>query len=324
MKILFCAEAFKPAVERLRALLPGYEIAVCKKKEDVKDNLTGVQVVIPAHARIDEEVVQRGNFGLIQQFGVGLETVDTQAATKHGVYVANVPSKGSGNSASVAEQAIFLMMALARAYPQCQQSVRAGIVGSPIGRALAGKTVGVIGLGNVGRDLVQRLRGFDVKIIGIEKERSEPLRKELGLGFLGVREDLDYFLSVSDFVVLCAVLTDETKHIIAKSEFQKMKPTSFLINVARGGLIHKEALEWALKEGVIAGVGLDVFWEEPIDPNDPLLNYNVIATPHIAGVTDISYDGIAKEVVENIKRMERGEPVLNCVNAHLVKTARGK
>jgi phosphoglycerate dehydrogenase-like enzyme len=103
-----------------------------------------------------------------------------------------------------------------------------------------------------------------------------------------------------------------------------MKPTSFLVNVARGGLIHKEALEWALKEGVIAGAGLDVFWEEPIDPNDPLLNYNVIATPHIAGVTDISYDGIAKAVVENIKRMARGEPVLNCINAHQVKTVRGK
>jgi phosphoglycerate dehydrogenase-like enzyme len=179
-------------------------------------------------------------------------------------------------------------------------------------------------LGNVGRDLVQRLKGFEVKIIGIEQERSESLRKELGLEFLGMREDLDYFLRVSDFVVLCAVLTDETRHIIGKNELQKMKPTSFLVNVARGGLIHKEALEWALKEGVIAGAGLDVFWEEPIDPNDPLLNYNVIATPHIAGVTDISYDGIAKAVVENIKRMARGEPVLNCINAHQVKTVRGK
>jgi len=323
MKILFCTDAFKPAVERLRALLPADEIAICKK-EDVRENLKGVQVIIQAHARIDEAVIERGEFVLIQQFGVGLETVDTQAATKHGVYVANVPSKGSGNSASVAEQAIFLMMALARAYPQCQQSVRAGIVGSPIGRALAGKTVGIIGLGNVGRDLVKRLNGFDVKIIGIEQERSESLRKELGLAFLGVREDLDYFLRVSDFVVLCAILTEETRHIIGKNELQKMKPTSFLINVARGGLINKEALEWALKEGVIAGAGLDVFWEEPIDPNDPLLNYNVIATPHIAGVTDISYDGIARAVVENVKRMERGEPVLNCVNAHKVKAVRGK
>jgi phosphoglycerate dehydrogenase-like enzyme len=103
-----------------------------------------------------------------------------------------------------------------------------------------------------------------------------------------------------------------------------MKPTSFLINVARGGLINKEALQWALKEGMIAGAGLDVFWEEPIDPNDSLLGYNVIATPHIAGVTDVSYDGVAKAVVENIKRIERGEPLLNCINVDKVKAVRGK
>jgi len=323
MKILFCTDAFKPGVERLKALLPEYEITICKK-EEVRENLEGVQVIIPAHARIDEEVVKRGAFGLIQQFGVGLDSVDINAATKYGVYVANVPSKGSGNSASVAEQAIFLMIALARRYPQCQKSVSAGIVGEPIGRALAGKTVGIIGLGNVGQDLVKRLKGFEVKLIGIEKESSESLRKELGLEFLGVREDLDYFLKVSDFVVLCAILTEETRNIIGKSELQKMKPTSFLVNVARGGLIEKEALGWALKDGVIAGAGLDVFWEEPIDPNDSLLRYNVIATPHIAGVTDISYDGVARAVVENIRRTERGEPLLNCINVDKVKAVRGK
>jgi phosphoglycerate dehydrogenase-like enzyme len=310
-------------VERLKALLPGYEITVCRK-EEVRENLEGVQVIIPAHAKIDEAVLKRGGFVLIQQFGVGLDSVDINAATKHGVYVANVPSKGSGNSASVAEQAIFLMIALARRYPQCQKSVSAGIVGDPIGRALAGKTVGIIGLGNVGQDLVKRLKGFEVRLIGIEKESSESLRKELDLEFLGVREDLDYFLKASDFVVLCAILTEETRNIIGKNELQKMKPTSFLVNVARGGLINKEALGWALKEGVIAGAGLDVFWEEPIDPNDSLFNYNVIATPHIAGVTDISYDGVAKAVVENIKRMERGEPLLNCINVDKVKAVRGK
>ena len=323
MKILFCTDAFKPGVERLKALLPGYEITVCRK-EEVRENLEGVQVIIPAHAKIDEAVLKRGGFVLIQQFGVGLDSVDINAATKHGVYVANVPSKGSGNSASVAEQAIFLMIALARRYPQCQKSVSAGIVGDPIGRALAGKTVGIIGLGNVGQDLVKRLKGFEVRLIGIEKESSESLRKELDLEFLGVREDLDYFLKASDFVVLCAILTEETRNIIGKNELQKMKPTSFLVNVARGGLINKEALEWALKEGMIAGAGLDVFWEEPIDPNDSLFNYNVIATPHIAGVTDISYDGVAKAVVENIKRMERGEPLLNCINVDKVKAVRGK
>ena len=323
MKILFCTDAFKPGAERLRALMPEYEITICKK-EEVRENLEGVQVIIPAHARIDEEVIKRGGFVLIQQFGVGLDSVDINAATKYGVYVANVPSKGSGNSASVAELAIFLMIALARRYPQCQKSVSAGIVGDPIGKALAGKTVGIIGLGNVGQDLVKRLQGFEARLIGIEKSSSENLRKELGLEFLGVREDLDYFLKVSDFVVLCAILTEETRNIIGKNELQKMKPTSFLVNVARGGLINKEALEWALKEGVIAGAGLDVFWEEPIDSNDSLLGYNVIATPHIAGVTDVSYDGVAKAVVENIKRIERGEPLLNCINVDKVKAVRGK
>jgi len=310
MKILFCANAFKSSMKILRELLPNHSISSCDM-DKVEENLEEVEIAIPLMASLDRKIIEKSSFKLIQQYGVGLEGVDIEAASEKGIFVANVPSL---NADSTAEHGIFLMLALARRYNETQRSMNDQMLGDPAGIGLAGKTIGIIGMGNVGRELVKRLKGFDVSIIAIKKNPSEELRKELGLDFLGGKEDLPYLLGKSDFVILCLPLTQQTRNFIGEEEFRKMKNSAYIINISRGPIIQYDALLSALKKGEIQGAGLDVFWNEPIDPKDPIFQHNVIATPHVAGWTDVSALRIGREVAKNILRIERGEIPENCVN----------
>jgi len=129
--------------------------------------------------------------------------------------------------------------------------------------------------------------------------------QNLDLAWVGGPEDFSDLLKRSDFVILCLPYTPETNHLINRNSISLMKKDAFLINLSRGGLVDRGALKEALASGQIAGAGLDVFWEEPPDPNDDLFTYNVLATPHIGGSTDVSIQGIVKAVAENIQRLEK-------------------
>jgi phosphoglycerate dehydrogenase-like enzyme len=140
--------------------------------------------------------------------------------------------------------------------------------------------------------------------------------EELGLEWAGGPHDLKTLLQRSDFVMLCLPLTVENQHLMNQTTFSYMKHNAFLINLSRGGLVDRDALEEALASGRIRGAGLDVFWEEPPDPNDSIFKYNVLATPHIAGSTDTSMQGIVKAVSENIRRIQKNLEPLNHVEPH--------
>ena len=148
-------------------------------------------------------------------------------------------------------------------------------------------------------------------MVGIKRSRRAEAKKTLGLEWVGGPENLSELLGKSDYVVLCLPVTPESLNLMDHKAFGFMKPGSFLINVSRGGLVDREALAHALSEDLIAGAGLDVFWEEPPDPEDPIFRQNLIATPHIAGCTKDSMQGIVAGVAENISRIERGEEPLN-------------
>jgi phosphoglycerate dehydrogenase-like enzyme len=137
-------------------------------------------------------------------------------------------------------------------------------------------------------------------------------RTELGLDWVGDAGQLLEMLARSDIVFLCLPVTTESSGLMNRKTFACMKPGSYLINLSRGGLVERDALEWALNSGTIAGAGLDVFWEEPPDPDDPIFHLNVLAPPHIGGSTDLSMQGIVAGVVENIRRLEAGQVPLNC------------
>ena len=248
---------------------------------------------------------------------MGLESVDIEAATKNGVMVARIPSEESGNAASVAEHAILFMLMLSRNWNRLSRAREENKPlpwGSPEGQALLKKTVCIVGLGGVGRELARRLAGFKVGITTVD---DHPGRTVPGVGIARQYSlaELPVALAKADYVVLSLNYTPDRFHLIGTAEIAAMKPGVYLINVARGGLVDPDALFAGLRSGHIAGAGLDVFWEEPVDVSHVIFCENVIATPHIAGVTDVSYEGIARAFAENIRRYKAGGKPLYLANA---------
>jgi len=312
MKILFAApeNAWGGFYSMISEELPRHDFEATGRFQ--VDSLKGCQVLIPTMTPITREILEGADqLRLIQQCGAGLEGVDLEAARELGIWVANVPTEGSGNADSVAELGIYLMIALARHFKAMARSMKTRKMGEPQGKALKGMTAGLVGLGGIGRALVKRLRAFDMNLIGVKRTEPQKAKDALGLQWVGGPEDLPELLQRSDFVILCVPLTPETRGMMNRETFSLMKKEGFLINLARGGLVDRNALEEALSSGRIAGAGLDVFWEEPPDPDDPIFQYNVLATPHIAGSTDISMSGIVAAVAENIRRVERNETPLH-------------
>ena len=315
MKILFAApeKARGGLLDMLREELPEHQVDATGAFRI--DSLKGYDVVIPCIAPVTAElIIDADRLKLIQQGGAGLDSVNLDAAKAHNIKIANVPTDLSGASDSVAELGIYFMLGLLRDYKSMTENLTNRKMGEPLGKTLMGRTVGIVGLGSIGRAVARRLKNFDVRLIGIKQSNPEEAMQELGLDWAGGPEDLPILLEQSDFVVLCLPLTEKSNLMMNKSAFNSMKRDSFLINLSRGGLVDRPALEDALDSGKIAGAGLDVFWEEPPDPADPIFNYNVIAAPHIGDVTDTAIKGIVKAVAENIRRVERKEFPLNCIN----------
>jgi phosphoglycerate dehydrogenase-like enzyme len=311
MKILFAApeNAWGGFLHAIRAELPEHQFVASGRF--AVDTLQGYDVLIPTMCPITRETLASSDrLRLVQQCGAGLEGVDLAAAGERGIWVANVPTDISGNADSVAEIGIYFMIGLARDVRGMARSLAERKMGEPRGRSLSGRTVGLVGLGGIGRALATRLKAFQVRLIGIKRHDPAKAREELGLDWVGGPTDLPELLRLSDFVVLCLPLTAGNRHLLDRQAFSLMKPDAFLINLSRGGLVEREALEEALAAGNIAGAGLDVFWEEPPDPRDPVFRYNVLVTPHIAGSTDVAMRGITRVVAENLRRLANREQPL--------------
>ncbi len=274
-------------------------------------------VLLPAMSRIDGALMDRiTGLRLIQQWGAGLEGVDIAAATERRVAVANVPTAGTGNAESVAEWCVMAAIAVSRRLPLAQETIRSGGTwGTPLGRTLMGRTAGIVGLGGIGQALAARLRPFGMRLIGLQRNPDPAIGERLGLEWVGGPERLPELLRQSDYLFLCVPLSERTRQLIDKSALDMLPPQACIVNAARGGLLDHPALLRALAEGRLIGAGLDVFDREPLEPGASLLARNdVIATSHIAGVTDVSYRGIARGVAANIVRIMAGEAPHNCVN----------
>jgi phosphoglycerate dehydrogenase-like enzyme len=312
LRILFCGDTFPSARVLLQNRLPHDGLGVWHDRATVIE-AANVDVLIPMMFSIDAAVLDAIRPRLIQQWGSGLDGVNLAAARARGVPVSRVPTSGS-NAESVAEHALLLMLSLLRELPAAQANVRAGILGAPMGRMLAGRTVCLWGLGATALSLARRLRALDVNLLGITRNPGAAKVAAFGLDACFSTEMRDECLRRADVLVLCVRLNHETRGLVDGRVFSTLREGAFLVNAARGALLDYRALCTALSSGRLAGAGLDVYWEEPISPDDPLLALpNVIATPHVAGVTDRSYGEIADAVVTNIERLRRGEPLLNCV-----------
>ena len=311
MKILFAApeNAWGGFLNLIQSAVPEHEFEATGGFQI--HTLEGVDVLIPTMTTVTRDTLKNcDQLKLIQQCGSGLELVDIDAAMTQGIRVANVPTDISGNADSVAEVGIYLMIGLSRNVHAMARSLAHKKMGVPQGRALFGRTVGLVGLGGIAQALIRRLKTFDVKLIGIKRHEPQKARKELDLEWVGTPDELPVLLQQSDFVILCLPVTAESQGIMNRDRFKQMKNDGFLINLSRGGLVNRRDLEKALASGEIAGAGLDVFWEEPPDPDDPVFSHNVLATPHIGGSTDNSMQGIVAQVAANIRRVaENKEPL---------------
>ncbi len=316
MRVGVCIRGYSRIMELLRECLPEDEVFDCDRDEVVAE-AANADVLIPTIAPIPEAAFAEPRIKLVQQYGVGLDSVDIPAATRAGVLVANVPSVGTGNAESVAELAIAHMLMLSRSIPRAFERFREKRVGSPFGNCLWGGTVTIVGYGGIGEEIARRLAGFGVRVIAVSRHGpsgSRPRDPSVHLDLHVGAEKMGDAVAEADYVVVAAPATPENIGLVGESVLSRMKPGAYIVNIARGPVIAYEPLLEGLRSGRIAGAGLDVFWTEPFDPDDPLLAENVIATPHIGGATERSLWGIAQAVAGGIEAVRRGEVPPCCAN----------
>lgn len=280
--------------EELLKVIPEYHALVVRSETQVSADLFEVAV----------------NLKVIGRAGVGVDNIDLQAATRKGVLVLNAPN---GNITATIEYAFGMMLALARNIPQAHIAVRAGVWKRSefTGIEMKGKTLGVIGLGRIGSGVATRALAFGMNVLAYDPFINEQNAEELGVELV----ELERIYSEADFITLHIPLTAETRYMLNKSAFSQMKKGVRIVQCSRGGVINESALLEAIQEGIVGGAALDVFEQEPVDHNHPLLaTRKVIFTPHIASYSEEALVGVSVDVAEGIVLALRDEAVPTAVN----------
>jgi D-3-phosphoglycerate dehydrogenase len=256
------------------------------------DHAARYDAIYVNNPQVPEGAVARPDCRLrvVARHGVGYDSVDVAAMTRAGVVVTHTPSSMPRPVATIA---LTFILALAGRLFFKDRITRTGRWHERMdnmGMGLTGRTVGVIGAGRIGKELLRMARTFDVVLLA-----ADPYVNAIELGYLGARKvDLDTLMAESDFAVVCCLLNDETRHLVGAPQFAKMKPSGYFINVARGPIVDEAALIGALRAGRVAGAALDVFEREPVAPDNPLLAMdNVIVTPHSLCWTDECFHNMA-------------------------------
>lgn len=256
--------------------------------------LRGHQKAITGLERLDDELFrQLPELRVIGKFGVGVDMIDLDAMQRHGVRL----GWASGvNRRSVAELALGLMIALLRQIPTAHSEVRSGVWRQLTGRELSGRTVGIVGCGQVGKDLIKLLAPFHCRVLAYDLHSFPEFYRRHNV----TPADLDTLLRDSDIVTLHLDLNEGTRNIISSERLLLMKPDTLLINTARGGLVDAEAVKERLKEGVLGGAAFDVFAEEPPEDRELLELPNFIGTPHISGTTEDSVVHLGRAAIRGL------------------------
>ncbi len=311
MRILVASLNFPAVAQTLARHLPQDEI-LPTPEERLAQACKSAQVVVPTMARIPAEVIQGSGLRLIQQWGVGLEGVDIAAATALGIPVCNVPAdQAVENAESTSEHAVFLMMAVARRLNQFAATFAQGPWGAPLGVSLYGRRALIVGLGRVGQALARRLKNLDMEVSAVKAHPDPALAQRLGLAELAGPDQLARLLGQAHFVAATLTANPSTVGLFGREAFAAMRPGAFFINVGRGAVVDEAALLAALDQGHLGGAGLDVFAAEPPGDDHPLVKHPlVVATPHIGGVTEQSFEAIGQQLAANIERLRRGRPLL--------------
>ena len=305
----------------------GFGIEFVDYKKPLEPQIVDANIIVNGFNNINKSVLDLcPELKLVQQSGIGVDSIDVKECTTRGIFVANVPM---ANAISVAEHALFLILHLAKNNKNITH--KDGTSLSSISTAnikynptveLHGKTLAIIGLGVTGIEVAKRAKAFGMRVDAITKNpftKTEGNNKKYFVDSINGTDKLQEILSKADIVSIHTPLNNETQDMIGPKELKLMKTSAYLINVARAHIVNEKALYLALTNKEIAGAAFDVYWHETADPNDNMLKLdNFILTPHIAGWTAEAIDSITKIISINIERVSRGQVPLTIVNQELV------
>jgi D-3-phosphoglycerate dehydrogenase / 2-oxoglutarate reductase len=314
MKILVADALSKEGVDIMKAAAE-VDIKTGLKQEEIIPIIGGYEgLVVRSQTQVTAPIIEAGKkLIIIGRAGVGVDNIDLEAATRRGILVVNAPT---GNTISAAEHAIALMLSLARYIPAANYALKAGKWERSkfTGTEVRGKTLGIIGLGNVGSAVARRARGLEMKLIGYDPFVSQDHARNLQVEVV----PLERLYKEADFITLHIPLTAQTREMIGAKELNMMKPNSRIVNTARGGLINEEALATALKDKKITGAAVDVFPQEPCTSCVLFGLDNVIVTPHLGASTAEAQVMAASDVAEQIVDVFKGLPPKYAVNAPFI------
>lgn len=327
MKIFVTRKIPGGALDNLKA--SGHEVEVSEfdkvlSREELSEKVKGVDGLLCLLTdKIDAELMDAAGAQLkvISNYAVGFDNVEVEAATKRGIIITNTPSDEVNEA--VAEHTWALILSLARRIVEADEATRRGAYKGwePdifLGTGLLGKTLGIVGLGRIGSMVARRSRGYNMRVLYYKRTKDAQAESELGVEYASFEE----LLSQSDFVTLHIPLTEETRHMINKEAFAKMKKGAYLVNTARGPIVDEHDLVDALKEGKLAGAALDVFDNEPnIDP-ELIGMENVILTPHIASATWDAREKMGQQAVSGILDSLGGKKPQSLVNEEVWENRR--
>jgi D-3-phosphoglycerate dehydrogenase len=309
MNVLIAEPMSEAGIELLRSQ-PGWNVIVSNPKDYQGCLGEADALVVRSAVKVTREVLEKApRLRVVGRAGVGVDNVDLAAATAAGVVVMNTPG---GNAVSVAEHAFALMLAMARSIPQASASTRAGKWEKKkfLGNEIRGKTLGILGLGNIGREVVRRARAFEMRVLASDPYVSPQAATDGDLELV----DMPTLLAESDYITLHMALTPETRHVLSRDAFARMKTGVRIVNCARGEMIDEQALAEAIRAGKVAGAALDVFEKEPPAGSELLGMEQVLATPHIAGSTEEAQEIVGVRIAQQMLDYLKSGVAMNAVN----------
>ncbi|WP_435196207.1 phosphoglycerate dehydrogenase [Natronomonas sp. EA1] len=312
MKVLVTDPIADAGLERLREagydVETAYDVEGAALLEAVSD---ANALVVRSGTEVTREVFEAApELVIVGRAGIGVDNIDIDAATDHGVIVANAPE---GNVRAAAEHTVAMTFAAARSIPQAHARLKTGewAKGAFLGTEVNNKTLGIVGLGRVGQEVAKRLGALGMDLVAFDPYISEERAAQIGADLA----ELDEVLDRADFLTIHTPLTPETENMIGEEELAQLEG-GYVINCARGGIIDEPALAAAVEDGVVAGAALDVFAEEPLPEDSPLLAVDdILVTPHLGASTGAAQENVATSIADQITAAFREEPVMNALNA---------
>ncbi|PSP78943.1 phosphoglycerate dehydrogenase [Halobacteriales archaeon QS_1_68_20] len=312
MNVLVTDPIADAGIERLREaghdVETGYDLA----DEDLLDAVADAEaLIVRSGTEVTRDVFEAApDLVIVGRAGIGVDNIDIDAATEHGVIVANAPE---GNVRAAAEHTVAMLFATARSIPQTHARLRDGewAKSDYLGTELAGKTLGVVGMGRVGSEVARKLDGLGMDLVVYDPYVSEKRVRQLGADLA----DLEKVLDRADVVTVHTPLTPETEGLIGSDELARLEG-GYVVNCARGGVVDEAALAGAVEAGTLAGAAVDVFAEEPVSPDNPLLDVeDVVVTPHLGASTAAAQENVATSIAEQVLAALEERPVTNALNA---------